>query len=607
MQETQKKSRKKLRKILRVIIIIFLITLALQLIYILYQREEESEADQIRAEISADYGENREIENGVYDSRLAVTCHNGTFVGTEENQVRSYKGIPYARPPVGDLRWKEPVPADADDGIYEAYYFGKSGIQTETPSERASYYAQGEDCLTLNIWTSDETQTSGKPVMVFMPGGAYGWGGTADPLYDGQNFVEAWDDIVLVTVNYRLGLMGFMDFSEVPGGEEYAKSGNLGLLDQVCALEWVQQNIEGFGGDPDQVTIFGESAGGGSVSLLPLMEGTDGLFERAIAESGSIALTYSREEVLPLTQRLLEETGCTTMEDLVALSEEDLMEVNELLNDFNNFPERDGIVLPEDLYEAYRNGQASDIEMLTGTNADENRYFIEDFGSYPAYVVAGSLIYKTMVASVDEKDQHYVDAFMDLQTDKTIWNRTEFLNEILFRIPAIKQAQYHADSGGRNYMYYWTKESAIPRYGACHAVELAYVFNNLDDTIYIGERADASLASEVQKMWVDFAKTGDPSTENYHWDPYDSVSRNTMVLGDEIHQVSDPLREQRELTEPLLSYRFNGYAGVYEDVFTYVGRAFLHFLGYFLLAEGVLIVVVILIRRSRKTNRGTDK
>ena len=132
--------------------------------------------------------------------------------------------------------------------------------------------------------------------MVFFHGGSYGWGGTSDPIYDGHNLVEKYPDLVLVTAEYRTGIMGFMDFSGVPGGEDYSTSGNLGLLDQVCALEWVQKNIRAFGGDPENVTIFGESAGAGSVSLLPLIEGTDGLFRRIIMESGSPALTYSREE-----------------------------------------------------------------------------------------------------------------------------------------------------------------------------------------------------------------------------------------------------------------------------------------------------------------------
>ncbi len=202
-------------------------------------------------------GVNRVLTGKPYDTALAVKCHNGTFVGIEKDGVRSYRGIPYAVPPVGTRRWKAPEPAAPDDGVYEARFFGKSCIQTEEASERASLYRQGEDCLTLNIWTcpgekrsipdeedkssagrpsadtkerfsserpSTDTKDSfsaGKPVMVFIHGGSYGWGGTADPLYDGHQFVSRQRNVVLVTINYRIGLFGFMDFSGVKGGEDY--------------------------------------------------------------------------------------------------------------------------------------------------------------------------------------------------------------------------------------------------------------------------------------------------------------------------------------------------------------------------------------------------
>ena len=515
-----------------------------------------------RAQMMTIYGENRKIPEGSYDKSLAVTCENGTFVGKTENGVFSYKGIPYAMPPTGSLRWKRPVDPEPDTGIYEAYYYGKSGIQTEADTERASFYPQGEDCLTLNIWSSSspaDESTSPKAVMVFFPGGGFGWGGTADPLYDGQNFAEAHGDIVLVTVNYRIGLMGFIDFSEVEGAEEYKESGNLGLLDQICALRWIRRNISKFGGDPDNVTIFGESAGASSVSLLPLIKEAGGLFRRVIAQSGSLAFSFSREESRSLTRMLMKEAKASSMKDLLALSEEDLMRVNRKLNDYNNFPVRDGIVLPEDLYDAYASGAASGVDMLTGTNADEARYWIHEVGGYPVYRLAGRLLYGSIRERMEEEDRVYADAFLALQREQPIWAMTEFLNDLVFRVPAVQQAQLHSQTGGTHYMYYWTKKSEIAHYGACHAVELSYVFNNLDDTIFTGKRADAALAQTVQEMWVNFARTGDPSTGKYHWEKYDPVSRQTMVLGDETVLVSDPLREQRVLVEPLLKYRFNGY------------------------------------------------
>ena len=248
-------------------------------------------------EVFSRYGENHAV-TGDYDKTLAVKCRNGTFVGKRQDSVLCFKGVPFAKPPVAELRWKAPQPIEDGEGVFEAYYNGKTPIQTEWETEMASYYPQGEDCLYLNMWVNENDKTARKPVMVF---GSYGWGGTADPLYDGLNFVKKQSDIVLVSVGYRVGLMGFVDFSSVEGGEAFPDAPNLGLLDQIEALRWVQKNISGFGGDPDNVTIFGESAGGGSVSLLPMIPSAKGLFRRVIAESGSVALTFSKEEcaVLP--------------------------------------------------------------------------------------------------------------------------------------------------------------------------------------------------------------------------------------------------------------------------------------------------------------------
>ena len=553
-----------------------------------------------RVQMQALWGENKKID-GDYDHDLAVSCDNGIFVGRNINGVRSYKGIPYAEPPVGELRWQPPVDASGDDGVYEAFCFGKSGIQTEADTERASLYLQGEDCLTLNVW-APMAGSRDKAVMVFFPGGAFGWGGTADPLYDGQKLIEAHDDIVLVTVNYRIGLMGFIDFSEVPGGENFKKSGNLGLLDQISALRWVQRNIAQFGGDPHNVTIFGESAGASSVSFLPLIDEAKGLFHRVIAESGSLAFSYSKEECRTLTQMLLKETKSVSMDDLLALSEQEIMKVNEKLNNEINFPERDGIVLPEDLYAAYEDGAGSQIEMLTGTNADETRYFIGEMGGYEVYTLGGPLVYASIVNRVDPEERRFADAFLALQQGDLIWKMTEFLNDLIFRVPAIMQAELHAKNGGTNYMYYWTKPSVIKYYGACHAVELAYVFNNLDDTIFTGEPADPQLAATVQSMWVNFAKTGDPSTEEIRWEPYDGNTRRTMILGDDIHMESDPLSEQRVLMKPFLKYRFNGQYKITDYALIYLKNMMIR-INLIILGAAFMIFVVIKIRKHIKNRR----
>lgn len=520
-----------------------------------------SSEDPMKAEMQAKIGVNQEI-TGAYDEALAAECRNGTFVGEADGKVVSFKGVPYAAPPVGDLRWKSPVPAKDQKGVFEARYFGKSPIQSEWFSEVGSYYLKGEDCLTLNVWTNTSGPAEGKTVMVFFHGGSYGWGATSDPIYDGHNLVEKYPDLVLVTAEYRTGIMGFIDFSEVPGGEDFATSGNLGLLDQICALEWVQKNIEAFGGDPGNVTIFGESAGGGSVSLIPLIDGTEKLFNRVITESGAPSLTYSREECRNLTQLLLKNSGCSTMKELMALSEERLMELNEDLNDYNNFPERDGLVLPEDLYGAWEDEALAGIDIMVGTNRDECRYWIRELGhEYPVlpktllYSLGMPFMYENNLRAMSEQEKDLVDSFMDMQSGRKVWKLTEFYNELLFRIPAVEQASRHK---GTSYNYYWTMPGEDETLGACHAIELAYVFKNPQANIYTGDLYNEALADDVQEMWVNFARRGDPSTEKYTWEPYTAAGRKTMVLGEEIGMTDDLKPEQRELIEPLLHHYFNG-------------------------------------------------
>ena len=510
------------------------------------------------------YGENQAI-SGSYEESLAAHCVNGIFVGKERDGVLCFKGIPYAEAPVGKLRWKRPVPAARRDGVYQAFCFGHSPIQTKWPSEVGSYYPQSEDCLTLNLWTNRRQGIPLKPVMVFFHGGSYGWGATSDPMYDGYNLAKRFDDIVLVTVEYRIGIMGFIDFSSVEGGEEYPESGNLGLLDQICALKWIRDNIRPFGGDPENVTIMGESAGAGSVSLLPLIDEAKGLFRRIIAQSGSVALTYSRQECQKLTALLLEKTGCRSMSELIALPEKALRQANKDLNDYNNFPERDGVILPEDPYSAWQNVSHSEIDMLIGTNADETRYWIREMGYYVPGIPGKTIYRHGMEVMFDnnaklfsEEEKKRAQIFLEKQKGSRIWRLTEFYNEVIFRLPAMKQAALHAQGGGAAYTYYWTKPGEDRLIGASHAIELSYVFRNREVTIYNGKEYDENLADIVQEMWVNFARKGNPSTDGYLWEPYDTDTRKTMVLGTEVHMTEDLMAKRRSLLEPLLHHYLNG-------------------------------------------------
>ena len=508
------------------------------------------------ARMRALYGENKLI-TGVYDKSLSAECDNGTFVGKEKEGVLIFKGIPFAAAPIGNLRWKAPQPVSSSNDVREAYYFGKSPLQAPLNSELASCYPTDEDCLYLNVW-ADSNREITKPVMVFIHGGAYGYGGTADPLYDGFNFVKAHPDVILVSIAYRVGIMGFVNFSDVPGSEGYEDSCNLGILDQIEALRWIQRNIKAFGGDPDNVTIFGESAGGGSVSLLPVIPMAKGLFKRVIAESGSISLTYSKEETSYFTERLMRAAHAENMQDLLKLNREEIDKINLKINDDNNFPMRDGRIIPEDLYAAYERGDSAWVDMMSGSNKDECRYWIGEMGGVEKYAVAIPVLFENQVLQFEKEDRIRAKEYYHHGQGAACWRLTEFNNDIVFRVPAQKQLLLHSRNKGKAYHYFWTFPSAIKYYGACHAVELSFVFNNPEETIFTGGNYNEKLASEVQKMWVNFAKTGDPSTEEHEWPEYNEETRKTMVLGDDMHIKENLLSRRTAIIKDLLKYQING-------------------------------------------------
>ena len=494
----------------------------------------------------------------VIDSPPTAVCSNGVFIGVQKSHVMAYKGIPYALPPVGALRWKTPVAMADGNNVYDATEFGYVSYQTKLESEGASFLPQSEDCLTLNVWHSINGGSEKKPVIVFIHGGDNAWGGSADSLYDGYNFVDENPDIVFVSINYRLGYLGFIDLSPLEGGEDYPHSGNLGLLDQICALQWVHRNIATFGGDPDNVTIMGESAGGSDVSLLLLVKEAKGLFHRAIVQSGNVSLTSTKKDDIELTEAIMEVTGAKSVNDLLALSGEQLLDVRTELGEWYNYPERDGVVLPEDILQTFSATDFTGIDLLIGTNKDEVKYWIVDINNEDIYndVVMFTSDYLRKV--FEDADKMRYDEFITLVGGDNLASREHFLSDYVFRVPAIYMAETVSAHGGNAYMYLWTKESGDPRLGACHAVELPYVFANPYYTYVTAGEYDEALARRVRQMWVAFAKTGNPSIEAYPWQPYDASTRATMVLGEMTYMENDPLAARRELITPLLPYLFSG-------------------------------------------------
>ena len=518
------------------------------------QEPQPKQPSALEREMAALYGENKVVK-GDYPDSLAVEVANGIFVGQRDSSLLAFKGIPYAVQPTGERRWRVVQPEHDSRLVREAKYFGHTSIQSRSQGNAASLYPQGEDCLTLNVWTTARgMRTAHRPVMVWIHGGSYVCDGTANPRNWGDRFVLAHPEVVFVSINYRLGLLGFLDLSSLPDGKDYARSGNLGLLDQVEALRWVRRNIAAFGGDPDNVTIMGHSAGAGSVALLASIDEAQGLFRRAIMQSGSVAFTSSREDCQRLTKRVLDATGAKTVADLQALSQDEIIALNDEVGEFYRFPERDGQLIPEDPYTRF-DGFNAGIDMLIGTTADEARYWIDAMGGEEDFDMATWLWSRYIIMSLDSTQRSNANRFLD---DGDVEHKSfsspsvEFLNEVMFRGPAIEMAQRHAASGGRTYMYSWLVPVGDPVYGSCHGSEVCYVLNT-GRQIKNGEAPDPLLASQVQQMWVNFAATGNPSAPGHYWPAYETTQRASMLIARDTLQVeNDRLGNQRQLIAPLM-------------------------------------------------------
>ena len=504
-----------------------------------------------RAKLQALYGENRKITDGNYDKSLAVKCINGTFVGRKTDNVIAYKGIPFVgEQPVGEHRWKAPIDIVPDDGIYEAYYNAKSPCQVDDEWQRASLYPRGEDCLYLNVWKADDGAVK-KPVMVWIHGGAFEVGGTVEPREEGTNFVRENPDVILVYIEYRLGVFGFFHLSHLPDGADYPDAQNLGLMDQMMALKWIHNNIAAFGGDPDNVTIFGESAGGGSVSLLPLIEGSHNYFQRVIAQSGSVCFSRSEAEAIACTNEVMSALGCKTVADLQKIDIEQLVEAGDAI-DLRVFPERDGKFLPLDAYEAYANGAAKDLDFMQGCNKDEMNYFLVCAGGPEPFMDFLNERLTTNLTRLTAEERALVESFYKDVKGEAYDPLCRLYNQIWFIAPVFRQAENQTKAGGKTYNYYFTVESSVPLMKSGHAVELSTVFNHPEQTFVTGRTFDATFSKALRRMWVQFAKTGNPSLsasespdgKAKEWPLYDLENKQLMIFDEfNIHPEKESQRK----------------------------------------------------------------
>ena len=503
--------------------------------------------DEVKAAMRALYGENKRITDDNYDKSLAVKCINGTFVGRKTENVVAYKGIPFTgKPPVGALRWKAPTDYCPDDGVYEAYYNGKSPLQGEDISEGGSLYYQSEDCLYLNIWKADEASARKKPVMVWIHGGGYAMGGTADPLYDCHDFVRENPEVIVVSIEYRVGIFGYIHLSHLPDGGDYPDAQNLGPMDQMMALKWIHENISGFGGNPDNVTIFGESAGGGSVTTLPLVEGSHKYIRRVIAQSGAPSITVSTEDAIACTNEVLEILGCKSVADLNQVDAETLLKVSAVTG-LRIGPERDGKYLPIDPYEAYAKGAVKDIEILHGCNKDEMNYFVHLMGPELFEMWATDRRSKK-IAKLPDDDKARVEGFCNGVEGEGYEKDSRLFSQLWFNAAHIRLSEEQTKGGGKSYTYYFTPESTLPYMKCGHATELASVLKHPEETVFTGRAYDETFSRTMRKMWVQFAMTGNPSLsadispdgKTHEWPLYDPVDRKVMVFDEfDIHSEKE--------------------------------------------------------------------
>lgn len=487
------------------------------------------------------------------DSSIAVT-DAGEVRGAEESGILVFRGIPYAAAPAGDLRFEPPRPAPRWSGVRDALDFMPACPQLvgRDPTENNNSI-MSEDCLGLNVWTR-AVDHGRRPVMVFIHGGAFIEGSARNSWQDGAALARR-GNVVVVTLQYRLGPLGFLELARI-GGSDYASSGNLGILDQVAALRWVRQNIAGFGGDPDNVTLFGESVGATSVGILMTLPSTRDLFHKAILESNSgTRVGHNLGRATAMARAYMRLVRAKSVADLKRMRWQDLRDAEQrffdsAFGDSTFGPTWDGGVIAGPPLHTIQSGGAMRIPVLLGTNLDEVRYWTEieelPLQSKPRPTLtkqvaafAGSRA-EDIVGTYARLNPNFGEAVLQLETDA------------LWRMAAIRMAEALCQRQPV-YMYLFSYQSSSPNahYGAAHAMELPFVFGNIDalDAIAFTGRAPyrQALMEYMQDAWIQFARTGNPSvTGTTPWPQYEPAQRATMELGPVIRVLSDPYPEQRK-------------------------------------------------------------
>ncbi|WP_077348140.1 carboxylesterase/lipase family protein [Algoriphagus sp. A40] len=490
----------------------------------------------------------KEAENLVSIESLRID--SGLISGKTDSSglVKIFKGIPFAAPPLGELRWKAPQPVAAWEGV-KACTENPAAPMQKPPVPFFAWSAEflipaepiSEDCLYLNVWTAAEKADEKRPVMVWIYGGGFNSGGNTVPLYDGEDLAKA--GIVVVNLNYRVGMLGFLAHPELTAESPDQTSGNYGILDQIAALEWVKRNIAAFGGDPENVTIAGQSAGAFSVNALVVSPKAKGLFHKAIAQSGGM---FNRGSGLVSGLQGAEERGKQLTDTLgISLGELRKIPADSLLKIQGRFgPVVDGKILPS-VRQAFEEGKFSDVPLLTGWNADDR--------------VSGNQPNTPEEFKANAKKQYggrageYLQLFPagnEVELEETL----KTIGVLGFGFQNYTWARMQSEKGqDKAYVYYFTRvPPGEPNYGAFHSAEFSYAFHTLRNWNRPFEQADYALEKTMSSYWVNFVKTGNPNGEGIpEWPVFDPENPLVIELGAEVKTRALPYWEQMKFMESL--------------------------------------------------------
>ena len=502
------------------------------------------------------------------ESTLVAHTRSGDVRGRTQDGIHSFKGIPYGAPTGGVNRFRPPLKPEPWSGIRDAFSYGSITPQPRSGTELIEDSAgrQGEDCLVLNVFTPGTDDGGLRPVMFWCHGG--GWvTGSGGPQYDGSNLART-GDVVVVTINHRLGALGFLDLG-AHAGEEFSSAANCGILDIVAALEWVRDNIAAFGGDAGNVTVFGESGGGRKTAVLMAMPSVKGLFHRAIIQSGPELRVNERPATADLAAAVLGELGIPAT-DIAALQQVEFERIVAAqvaalakmpgTNSRGGFrPLVDGAILPRHPFSPDAPDSSAGIPLLVGFNRTEATLFLA--GDKEVFELDDAGLERRTARLLRDRAANVLKEMRAIYpgaspSDLYIHIHTGFLR---YPIDSIRIAERKAAQAGAHvfhYMFEWESPARWGRLRTPHALEIPFVFNNVAVggwTAFTRATPEASaLAAKVSATWVAFARTGNPNSGDLpEWAPFEPRHRKTMLINNESRLASDPRRAERELWESL--------------------------------------------------------